>query len=867
MNTNNTTYGFDNCNSPFNKHKPTCIEKITQIEKALQELKENINNERNDNNTNNNNTNNNVNDVNKVIINKETLSSSPTTITTNAVVVNATNMINKHLDKKVKEIESLNDVNVNNNTNTKFYLHSESIELWENFAKYDLLCFYAFEQSPLLLCHLIQEMFHICYKFIKNVIKDKYTIMSNTFNIEANEENIKSIEDLVKHLFRDNLETNFFNSNQTLLFYTHFIKEFKHFFYTNLNMQFDKDDRTQQFEELIQDNDLKTCVLNVEKIILFCEFNSPQLKIIDVDVEYPHRKIEIANITKHSNSNNTKNDSTIGSINNNSTGINNNNNNNTVNSFPIRELLIPNQPDIKSIDNVLIVLKPPVMFKNNLKYSPKYKTIAIINNNTTLYTTTNTNTNNSNTLNTSSKNSLSACNTITNHVSLNSCIGLKQLSNPNLCTNSNNNININTHSNKNSFVYTNGINQTRHSTHILTKQTSPSMVLPQSPILTSKSPSSNNNDDGSYQGCMTENNNGDGYNNMNSNSKWKYSHTNNNGGLYKNCLNECSSVAKRLDLNNVDSNYTVKNKRNGTQQHNNTITNNNNNVYYNNNNNTKHYMKHKVNYIASTTRGNNTHSNNNNNNNRNKSSKDTNNIINKCKDIKHQKYHHRPKENIIRMIKQQSKQTLTQTNNTKAPIIATPIQNITYSNITNTNYSNINTNNNNTDNNKTRTNSNTKMITYSNSIYQYPRNRKKPSLHEDKLNSVVINNKDVFCFQSTSNSKPKSNREQCRNFPINTKAHNDKDDNDNEIIKMLQHGQLLKKGSSIVKVDKSKYNVRSNNNTNINYNDIQINSHNNTNNNHKKVSYIKCAKAKNNSVYNKNNSVVTDNKVNGNNSE
>ena len=38
MNTNNTTYGFDNCNSPFNKHKPTCIEKITQIEKALQEV-------------------------------------------------------------------------------------------------------------------------------------------------------------------------------------------------------------------------------------------------------------------------------------------------------------------------------------------------------------------------------------------------------------------------------------------------------------------------------------------------------------------------------------------------------------------------------------------------------------------------------------------------------------------------------------------------------------------------------------------------------------------------------------------------------------------------------------------------------------
>ena len=51
MNTNNATFGFDNCNSPFTKHKPSCIEKITQIEKALQELKEDFNDRNDDGNT------------------------------------------------------------------------------------------------------------------------------------------------------------------------------------------------------------------------------------------------------------------------------------------------------------------------------------------------------------------------------------------------------------------------------------------------------------------------------------------------------------------------------------------------------------------------------------------------------------------------------------------------------------------------------------------------------------------------------------------------------------------------------------------------------------------------------------------------
>ena len=781
---------YDNCNSPLNNHKPACLDKINQIEKFLKELKNYINSDTD------------ITANSNFTIHETT--PKTTSILNTIISSTSSNTINKHTDDTTT-------ITSNNNTNTKFYLPSESVELWDNFARDDLLCFYAFENSPLLLCHLIQEMFHICHKLIQNIIKDKYRIMSYTFNLEANNEhNIKIIEDTSRSLFRCNLESNFFNNEQKIVFYSHFIKEYKCFFYNNLNMQFDKDDKSQQFEELIKEADFKTCVMHVQKIILFCEFNSPQLKIIDIDIEYPHRKLEVATIMKHNTA--TKNDSTLGSIHNNSI---NNNNSTITNSIPLQDLLIPYQPDIKSIDNVLIVIKPPVMFKNNLKYSSKYKTIAIINNNTS--------SNNNN--NIPCKNSLSACNTITNHASFNSCIGLKQLSNPNLCGN------INTHSNKSSFVFSNGVKQTRQSTHVLTKHSSPSMVLPQSPILTSKSPS-NNNDDGSYQGCITENN-GDGCNTVS--SKWKYSHTKHErkyganqftiyaqkhiGGLNKNCFSEYASVAKRLDLDNVDcGDYTGKNQRTGVKK------------CYNNKRITK-------NYISSTARGS--------VNNRNKSSKETIKVTNRCNNKNNcnfPNYHHRPKENIIRMIKQQSKQTLTQA--TTKPLVGAQSNH-------NYNYNNTTTNNNNNIN-KTRTNSNNKVVMYSNSTYQYPRNRKKPSLHEDKLNSIAINNKDFICLQSTSNSKPKSKRETIGNFGMNTKTQT----NQFELCKMLQQGQTSKSG--MVQIDKNRGSIRSSTTNSGGTREINVNNICNNNDNSKKVSIVQGTKEKNTSMCNSDQRAVTD---------
>ena len=188
-----------------------------------------------------------------------------------------------------------------NNTSSKFQLFSEAVVTWETFARDDLLTFLELEAPPLMLFHLVQEMFHITHNLLKELINETLCCVRKALKLPPKEETIKNIEHRVKPLFKENLDEIFCSKAETEKFRKKFDNEYTKFFMNEINLKYSEDDKSLDFYSMLNDQGFGICLSHVKHILLFCEFNEEQLCLGDIERHFSERQIQIINLTSKEN--------------------------------------------------------------------------------------------------------------------------------------------------------------------------------------------------------------------------------------------------------------------------------------------------------------------------------------------------------------------------------------------------------------------------------------------------------------------------------------------------------------------------------------------------------------------------------------
>lgn len=206
---------------------------------------------------------------------------------------------NKYLLQK-----NLLKTNINNaNTSTNFPLKNEIKELWEKFAKIDLLNnFIDFENEPYIIFHIISELFILSDKLIKEKSKSKYKEILKIMGIKDNSIAIRDIEFQFKNFMKEHLNEIFKDlENQSFIYeYKIQIKNiFKDNILTKIN-NINKEEFLKIFSEILEQNDFNEMIKDINNLILFAQYNEPTL-FFNIESNIFNRKIKLIEVKNKKN--------------------------------------------------------------------------------------------------------------------------------------------------------------------------------------------------------------------------------------------------------------------------------------------------------------------------------------------------------------------------------------------------------------------------------------------------------------------------------------------------------------------------------------------------------------------------------------
>ena len=206
---------------------------------------------------------------------------------------------NKYLLQK-----NLLKTNINNaNTSTNFPLKNEIRELWEKFAKIDLLNnFIDFENEPYIIFHIISELFILSNKLIKEKSKSKYKEILKIMGIKDNSIAIRDIEFQFKNFMKEHLNEIFKDlENQSFIYeYKIQIKNiFKDNILTKIN-NINKEEFLKIFSEILEQNDFNEMIKDINNLILFAQYNEPTL-FFNIESNIFNRKIKLIEVKNKKN--------------------------------------------------------------------------------------------------------------------------------------------------------------------------------------------------------------------------------------------------------------------------------------------------------------------------------------------------------------------------------------------------------------------------------------------------------------------------------------------------------------------------------------------------------------------------------------
>ena len=113
----------------------------------------------------------------------------------------------------------------NENTSSNFPLRKEIKEYWENFARIDILNnFIDFENDPIIIYHIISELFILSDKLIKEKNESNYKEILKIMGIKNNSIAIKDIEQQFKNFIKEHLNEIFKDLENNNFIYDYKIK-------------------------------------------------------------------------------------------------------------------------------------------------------------------------------------------------------------------------------------------------------------------------------------------------------------------------------------------------------------------------------------------------------------------------------------------------------------------------------------------------------------------------------------------------------------------------------------------------------------------------------------------------------------------
>ena len=206
---------------------------------------------------------------------------------------------NKYIQQKKNYLN-----NNNENTSSNFPLKNEIKELWEKFAKIDLLNnFIDFENEPEIIFHIISDLFILSKKIIKEKSECKYKEILKIMGIKNSSIVIKDIELQFKNFIKEHLNE-IFNDLQNENFIYEYKNQIKNIFnekiISNINIKENKNEIKKIFSEILEENEFNEMIKNINDLILYSQYNEPSL-FFNIEPNIINRKIKLIQIQNKKN--------------------------------------------------------------------------------------------------------------------------------------------------------------------------------------------------------------------------------------------------------------------------------------------------------------------------------------------------------------------------------------------------------------------------------------------------------------------------------------------------------------------------------------------------------------------------------------
>jgi len=188
-------------------------------------------------------------------------------------------------------------------TSSNFPLKKEIKELWEKFARIDILNnFIDFENEPEIIYHIISELFLLSYKIIKEKSELKFKEILKIMGIKNSSVIIKDIELRFKHFIKEHLKEIFkdLQNNKYMHEYKEEIKNiFKENILNNIN-NINKEELYNIFCEILEQNEFNEMIKDINDLILIAQYNEPSL-YFNIVQNTNERKITLIQIQNKKN--------------------------------------------------------------------------------------------------------------------------------------------------------------------------------------------------------------------------------------------------------------------------------------------------------------------------------------------------------------------------------------------------------------------------------------------------------------------------------------------------------------------------------------------------------------------------------------
>lgn len=190
------------------------------------------------------------------------------------------------------------------NTSSNFPLKKEIKELWEKFARIDILNnFIDFENEPEIIYHIISEMFLLSSKLIKEKSENKYKEIIRVMGIKNNSMNIKDIGTQFKNFIKEHLNE-IFKDLEANNFINEYKEKIKNIFKDNIlkekNNITNKDELIKIFSEILEQSDFNEIIKDINNLVLIAQYNEPSL-LFNIEPNIKNRKIRLIKIKNKKN--------------------------------------------------------------------------------------------------------------------------------------------------------------------------------------------------------------------------------------------------------------------------------------------------------------------------------------------------------------------------------------------------------------------------------------------------------------------------------------------------------------------------------------------------------------------------------------